>query len=273
MDNEELKYLTTDDIEEISSEELAKIQGVEALKMEREKEGFLPENDEFDETPHSSQEIVENNPRRFIIEECLLACQELWSKNIYTFMVSDHFNRGQCWIEIAADNLSEENKEIYQQLSGDDVIKFSYHYGTVNFGVKCVGKEGQLKLLKLAKQFQMQDVPQNEAYISIEDFLMNYYDCYDEYPNPNYVEMKPFWEVELPLNEMKEYLNKYEAWEHSLASLKYLRQFNPNKIPKPLEQLVAEQNMILDNQRIYLSSFHYQKHQNYLASLNEHLKR
>ena len=28
-------------------------------------------------------------------------------------------------------------------LSEEDVVKFSYHKGTINFGVKLVGKEGQ----------------------------------------------------------------------------------------------------------------------------------
>lgn len=42
--------------------------------------GFLPINDEFNETMNSSMEVVEKNPRTFIIEECIPACKELWKK-------------------------------------------------------------------------------------------------------------------------------------------------------------------------------------------------
>lgn len=75
----------------------------------------------------SPQEEVEKNPTQYIIQECLPACQELWKKNIYTFMVSDHLNEGTCWIEIIVDSLSEENKDIYFGLSDDEAVKFSYH--------------------------------------------------------------------------------------------------------------------------------------------------
>lgn len=246
---------------------------IEKRKLERAKElerkGFLPENDGYSETMTSPQEMVEANPRRYIIEECIPACIELWNKNIYTFMVSDHLNEGVCWIEVVADSFSDENKEIYAQLEGDDVVKFSYHSGTLNFGVECVGKVGQEKLLELAKQFKMQDVPYNQAYVSVQDFLMNYCDCYDEVPNPNYREMKEPWCMELSLNEKIEYFKKYDAWENSIESKKTLKQFNANKITKQIEELVAEHNMILEDDRVYLSEFHYKKHQNYLNYINK----
>ncbi len=244
---------------------------IEKENLERAKEleskGFLPENPELKETMSSPQEVVEANPRRFIIEECIPACQELWSKNIYTFMVSDHLNEGQCWIEIIADGLSDENKKIFESLSGDDVIKFSYHKGTINFGVKLVGSEGQARLLELAKQFKMQDVPKNQAYISLQDFLINYCGCYDEIPNPDYVEMKPVWEMELTVEQMVEYMQKYDKWQDSPASQETLRQFNPNKLTKPVTEVAEEKGMIIDGDRVYLSEFHYKKHQNYLNSL------
>ena len=245
---------------------------VEKRRIKRAKEleskGSLPVNPELDETMTSPQELVEANPRRFIIEECIPACQELWSKNIYTFMVSDHINEGQCWVEIIADGLSSENKEIFMNLFGDDVIKFSYHRGAINFGVKHVGKEGQSRLLELAKQFQMQDVPVNKAYILMQDFLINYCGCYDEIPNPNYVEMKHVWTMDyLSLEQRIEYIKKYDEWEDSLASKKTLKQFNPNKLAKSVYEVAAEKGMIIDGDRVYLSKFHYKKHQNYLNSL------
>ena len=246
---------------------------IEKRKTERAKElermGFLPENEGYSETMTSPQEMVEANPRRYIIEECIPACLELWNKNIYTFMVSDHLNEGMCWIEVIEDNLSGENKEIYNQLFGHDVVKFSYHSGTLNFGVECVGKVGQEKLLELAKQFKMQDVPYNQAYVSVQDFLMNYCGCYDEVPNSNYRDMKSPWSMGLPLNELNEYLKKYDAWQESIESKKTLKQFNANKRIKPIEELVTEHNMIFEDDRVYLSEFHYKKHQNYLNYINK----
>jgi len=236
---------------------------------ELEEKGFLPENEGYSETMTSPQEDVEANPRQFIIEECIPACEELWSKNIYTYMVSDHVNKGVCWIEIIYDSLSDENKQIYKELSGDDVIKFSYHTGAINFGVNKVGLEGQQRLLELAKRFKMQDVPKYQAYITHEDFLMSYCNCYDEIPNPEYEEMKAPWDAGIPMDQMVEYMRKYEEWQDSIKSRETIKVFNPNKQTKSLEELVLEHNMILEGNRIYLSQFHYDKHQNYLNSLNE----
>lgn len=236
--------------------------------IELERKGFLPENEGYSETMSSPQEAVENNPKRFIIEECIPACQELWKKNIYTFMVSDHLNEGICWIEIKVDSLSDENKCIYLGLPGDETVKFSYHPGAVNFGVNCVGKAGQAKLLELAKKFQMQDVPKDQAYISPEDFLMTYCGCWEEYENPNYRPMKMPWEVGLQLDDLADYIIEYDQWEASPESHKVLKKYAPEKATKPISELVADHGMILEDGRVYLSLFHYKKHQNYLKHVN-----
>ena len=241
------------------------------IKDDIAKKGFLPCNPEYDEVISCSQEEVEKNPKRFIIEECIPACEELWSKNIYTFMVSDYLNDG-CWIEVFMDSLSDENKKIYAELKGEDILKFSYHVGTINFGVKYVGELGRQKLLELAKQFKMQDVPQQLAYISKENFLINYCDCYDEVPNPDYYELPDYtYDNDMTIEEKAKHIAEYERWLNSIASKKTIRKLNLNKMTKPLEQLVKEKNMILDKDRIYLSLFHYQKHQNYLKNLQNEL--
>ena len=249
-------------IRELTPEEIERKKQEKAKELEN--KGFLPENAELNETMTSPQEAVEANPRRFIIEECIPACQELWSKNIYTFMVSDHLNEGQCWIEIIADSLSEENKDVLMQLSGDDVIKFSYHAGCVNFGVKCVGTKGQQELLELAKQFKMQDVPKNQAWIDEEDFLMNYCNCFDEYDNPNYKSMPAPWEANIELDQMAEYMKKYEQWESSDESKEKLRRYNPNKATKSTLEYADDRGMIFEDGRVYLNQFHYIKHRMYL---------
>lgn len=250
-----------------------KIKTPEKIEKEREEykkeilsKGFLPINDELNETMNSSMEDVEKNPRTFIIEECVPACQELWKKNIYTFMVSDHLNEGVCWIEVILDNLSDENKEIFTQLEGEDIIKFSYHKGCVNFGVKCVGIQAQEKLLELAQKFQMQDVPHGEAYITLPEYLIRC-GCYDEIENPNYVPMTEPWEMDLPMEQIGDYLIKYDEWKCSDKSQKTHKVFNQTKMTKPLEEYFDGMSVIYEGDRVYLSDYHYKKHMNYVNSL------
>ena len=47
-----------------------------------ENKGFLPINSEYSEEMYAEQEEVENNPTRYIIEECIPACQELCLKKM-----------------------------------------------------------------------------------------------------------------------------------------------------------------------------------------------
>lgn len=247
---------------ELTPEEIAERK--KAHDLEIKKNGFLPRNEDYDETTSSPQEEVETHPTRYIIQECIPACKELWSKNIYTFMTSDHLNIGICWIEIISDCLSEENKKIYSDFTEEEAIKFSYHQGTINFGVQCVGIEAQARLLELAQRFQMQDVPKNQAYISIERFLMDYCHCYNEVPNPQYRHMVLPWETNLSLDEMVEYLQKYDDWSNSIESSETIRVFAPEKVTNSISELATKHDMILEKDRVYLSPFHYKKHKKYL---------
>lgn len=114
----------------------------------------------------------------------------------------------------------------------------------------------------------MQDVPKDQAYISLQDFLMRYCNCYEEYPNPNYKSMVPPWETNIALEEIADYMEEYEKWQESDESLPTLRKFDPEKVDKPVVELVNEQGMILEDDRVYLSPFHYNKHMNYVNSKN-----
>lgn len=249
-----------------TSEEIEKEK--EEYRKEILSKGFLPINDEFNETMNSSMEDVEKNPRTFIIEECIPACKELWKKNIYTFMVSDHLNEGVCWIEVIVDNLSDENKEIFTQLEGEDIIKFSYHKGCINFGVNSVGSQAQKRLLELSQKFQMQDVPHGEAYITLPEYLIMC-GCYDEVENPNYVPMAEPWNLGLPMEQMVDYLNKYDEWKGSDKSKKTNKVFSQAKMTKPLEEYFDGTGVIYDGDRVYLSEYHYKKHLNYVNSLTQ----
>jgi hypothetical protein len=252
--------------EPLTEEELKKRKDEEAKELEV--RGFLPKNDDYNETMTSPQEEVENNPTRFIIEECLPACRELWGKNIYTFMVSDHVNVGVCWIEIIASNLSEENLKIYEELDDNEVIKFSYHNGTINFGVNAVGKDGQAKLLEIAKRFKMQDVPK-DAYMLPEEFLVNKCGCYEEYDNPDYYEKEAPYDLDLTAQDYVRAIDEYDDYLASIHSHKTLKRFDPSKMTKSIEEYAKEHGMIYEDGRVYLSEFHYKKHQNYVA-INSH---
>jgi len=242
---------------------------LEETKNEKLESGFLPLNEEYNETSRSPMEIVEENPKRYIIEECIPACKELWRKNIYTFMVSDHLNEGECWIEIILDNLSDENKLVLEQLNGEDVIKFSYHKGCINFGVNKVGLEAQIRLLELAKQFKMQDVPKDEAYITVEEFLIKR-GCYSEIINPNYIYMEyPFEKVFSTIEEQIEHNRKYSEWERSDKSKRTIIQFDEKKQNKPLKEYLNESGARLESEKVYLSNYHYQKHINYINYLKQ----
>ncbi len=227
----------------------------------------MPKNNIQETSP---QEVVEKKPEKYIIEECLPACKELWKKNIYTFMTSNHNDTEGCWIEIITENLSEENINIFMQLEDDNIIKRSDKEGTIKFISREKGKKGQNILLEAAKQFKMQDVPFYQAYITPQSFLMNHCYCYDIIPNPNYKKMKEPWEKNLPLNELDDYVLKYEKWKSSPNSKKHIRVFNPDKAIKPIEELAKEQGRIYSKEegRIYLSKFHYKKHLEYEKYLN-----
>lgn len=242
----------------------------EEQKRKQVEMGYLLSPKEYSSEFQTPQETVEKEAERFIMPECLPACKELWKKNIYTYMVSDHLNEGECWIEVELDALSDENKDVYMQLDCEDITKFSYHYKTLNFGVKCVGLEAQQKLLFLAKQFKMQDVQLENAYLLPETFLMRYCGCYEEYDNPDYKYMTPPWEDNtISIEEQIEQTKKYTEWEISINSVKRLRKFAPEKVTKPIEEYAKEHNMIYEDGRVYFSKFHYDKHKNYINYIND----
>ena len=72
------------------------------------REEYMQQSNKFSEVSQTSMEEVENNPEKFIMTECIPACKELWSKNIYTFMVSNYIGENGIWIEIY-DEISDEN--------------------------------------------------------------------------------------------------------------------------------------------------------------------
>ena len=131
-----------------------------------------------------------------------------------------------------------------------------------------VGAKAQEKLLELAKRFQMQDVPYEAAYITLEDFLVKC-GCYDEVKNPDYVEMEEPWNMNLPMEQVSDYISRYYEWMSSDKSQKTHKVFNREKVDRPLAEYFTESGVIYDGERVYLSEYHYNKHLNYVNSLKE----
>ena len=223
----------------------------------------MPQSDNFGEVSHVSEEEVENNPEKYIMTECIPACKELWSKNIYTYMVSNYVGESGIWIEIY-NEISVENLDYLKGLKEKNINVNIYHDGCYRIEVSHIGQAASDLLLEICKGFKMQDVPKNIAYYNEEDFLINC-GCFDEIENPDYYEMKEFYELEFSnTEEVHDYIRKFNEWQHSEKSKKYLKKYNPQKKIKSTEEYVQEKNMIFENGIIFKSKFDYDKHIKYI---------
>ena len=59
----------------------------------------------------------------------------------------------------------------------------------------------------------------------------------------------------------------YDEYLASNQSKKTIKVFDSTKVTKPLEDYLSETGAIYEDGRVYLSDYHYQKHQNYVKSL------
>ena len=239
------------------------------LQFEK-KEEYMQRSNKFSEKSQVSMEEVENNPEKFIMTECIPACKELWSKNIYTFMVSNYTDKNSIWIEIYTE-ISDENLEYLKSLKFKNISVNIYHDGCYQIEINHIGKNASNLLLEICKGFKMQDVPKNIAYDSEESFLIKC-GCYDEKPNPNYYEMKEFFEMEFDsIEEQRNYIIKYREWQHSDNSKKTIKIFNPNKKEKSTEEYAIDHNKIYKDGRVYLSEYDYKKHVKYLDYIKKNI--
>ena len=178
---------------------------LEERNAERAKYGMLPITDKYNPVCHAHQEDVELEPERFVVPECIPACKELWSKNVYTFMVSDELNmqHGETWIEIVNSVLSAQNLAILKSLEDDNEVRiFHYHEGCTSIAVHCVGLEAQQKLLEIAKRFEKQDVP--GEYVAYFEYVEGYQPKDDEVIDGDRVYISPFH-----LEKHRSYVNSH----------------------------------------------------------------
>lgn len=220
----------------------------------------LANNKEYEGAPRVSQQVVEENPRRWIIEECVPACQILWDKNIYTFMCSDGIDNDS-WIELEIDCLSEENKAILEQIK-EEYVCFPYHPGCLSILVKGKGRKAQEELINMANRFVMQDVPSKHATSTMKEIYMKC-GCRKEIDNPDYT----------PLEEQLANFS-IDNWGKEIESPTIIV-FDPTKVTKSDDEYLEEVGAIVDEDTgvIYKNQFHYNKHLNYINSFNRGIKK
>ena len=215
----------------------------------------LADNKIYEGASRVSQEDVEMNPRRWIIEECVPACEILWSKNIYTFMCSDGLDRN-AWIELEIECLSPENKGILEQIKREYHC-YQYHEGCINIPVEGKGAKAQAELIKIAERFVIQDVPTKYAAYTM-DTIYKRCGCFKDIDNPDYV----------PIEEQLANMT-FENWGLDIQE-PTIRVVDPEKIVKSDEEYIDEVGAIKDSNTglIYRNQFHYEKHLRYVDSLN-----
>ena len=76
----------------------------------------------------TSTEYVMEYPEQFIIPECIECCKLLWSKGIDTYQCGNYEDpiENGFWIEIDTSSLSDENKQLLNEISiGDSRVFFN----------------------------------------------------------------------------------------------------------------------------------------------------
>lgn len=111
------------------------------------------------------EEVMEN-PREFIIPECLPACRACWNKNIETFMVSNYEDDH---LYVLFNKLSEENESIIRNLMETD-SRYFYDEFRKTYGIKVNGRTQAdiIELMDLTGALAVQDTTR---YRKAEDFL------------------------------------------------------------------------------------------------------
>lgn len=216
----------------------------------------LADNKQYVGASRVTQEMVEAEPRRWIIEECVPACEILWDKNIYTFMCSDGLDLN-AWIELELECLSPENKDILEQIKKEYEC-YQYHEGCLNISVPGKGKKAQEELIKIANRFKMQDVPSKYATFTMEKvYMIN--GCSKEIENPNYV----------PIEEQLANMT-LENWGLDIQE-PTIWVLDSSKIVKSDEEYISDIDAIIDSENgvIYRNQFHYNKHLKYKESLEK----
>ena len=200
----------------------------------------------------------------YIVPELRRPCKNLWNKNIFTLMCSNHDDyrdvhklQPVSYIIIKEDDLSSENSGIFFNLSGE------YSEFTIdedrNFNIiqlDGIGKPVESKFLSLIKFFKLQDV-QPKYYLTEEEFLIHC-GCSTTFKNMD----------EKDLTYLSYFRKKYSNyWKYDYISLDEIKLFDETKVEKPTEDYLKEHKLLhlydKDSKKIFESEFYLNAHKKY----------
>ncbi len=217
---------------------------------------------------HSNVYIIDviNNIDEYIIPELQEACKLLWGKNIFTFMCSNREDGGSAYIILGS--LSDENTEIFKQLMKKypenftiDELRHNYFRLQIPDVTKMSEKEISSAFVRLASNLVLQDI-QKVYYINSEDYLIKC-GCYDEVPNPDYVEVTE----PMPTTASLEVLDE---WFAKINCPKTIKVFDKNKMTKSFREYVSENGdenrTDFELKRVYEHPYFLKKHLEYVKA-------
>lgn len=217
---------------------------------------------------HSNVYIIDviNNIDEYIIPELQEACKLLWYKNIFTFMCSNREDGGSAYIILGS--LSDENTEIFKQIMKKypenftiDEWRHNYFRLQIPDVTKMSEKEISSAFVRLASNLVLQDI-QNVYYINSEDYLIKC-GCYDEVPNPDYVEVTE----PMPTTASLEVLDE---WFAKINCPKTIKVFDKNKMTKSFREYVSENGdenrTDFELKRVYEHPYFLKKHLEYVKA-------
>lgn len=206
----------------------------------------------------------------YIIPENQEACKLLWSKNIFTLMCNNYDNEDS-WITLSC--LSEENKKLFDELALKDK-RFGRTWGGIGFKIPIKpgkGNDTYEAFKELIDLFPMQDV-QKDGYMTVDEYLMNYTNCYKMVPNPNFRPLqKPRpSEYEDPVL----YSKAFFAYVDSVSLPREIRVVDESKMEKTLEEYLSASKFAglydQDDGKIFYNKMYYNAHLRYKEINNVH---
>lgn len=227
--------------------------------LESEKEG-LPLKYQYSHIP--MEEVVKNIDE-YIIPELQDPCVCLWDRNIFTFMVSNRNDGGSSYICLDG-NLSEKNQKIWDELSRKYPKKYykdAYRNALtikIEDTTKMTEREITNEFMHMVLNFELQDVP-SKFYLNKEQYLIKC-GCYDEIPNPEYIDDVGPMPQTANLEELDEWIAKTRQPET-------IKIFNKNKKIKSLKKYVKENGDIdkfdVETGRVYTNKYFLERHNYY----------
>lgn len=215
-------------------------------------------------------EYVMEDIDEFIIPENQEACRLLWSKNIFTLMTNNYENEhGDCdfsWIALC--QLSEENQAIFDKMLAANDPRVGIFRTKQIIKIPIQPRKGVAtfdSFKEIIDLFEPQDV-QKEGYMTIEEFMIRYTDCYRTEINPEHLKaIKPkFSDFNGDASAYSRAYDEYVKYELMPSEIKT---FDESLMTKSFQEYVDESRFAglfdPDLNRVYLNKMYYDAHMRY----------